>query len=161
MTHTVDVPFGGKKQCFRLDLGALQELQSACNAGPATILARLMSAQPQAANVKRPDPEKYPLGAKDPDFLADFNSYALLRSIGGDWRVEDVRETVRLGLIGAGMSPSDAFVQVSTYVDQTDKYPLIDNVGVAAQILLHALTAPAGEQVGKSVTGKARTKATA
>lgn len=161
MTQTVQLPFGGKKVPFRLDLGGLEELQSACNAGPATILARLMSAQPQAANVRRPDPQQYPLGAKDPDFIADFNSYALLRSIGGDWRIEDVRETVRLGLIGAGMSPSDAYILVSTYVDQTDKYPLVDNVGVAASILLHALTAPPGEDVGKSGTGKARTKATA
>ncbi|WP_320188916.1 gene transfer agent family protein (plasmid) [Agrobacterium rosae] len=161
MTHTTEIPFGGKKHSFRLALGGLQELQSLCNAGPATILARLMSAQPQAAHVKRPDPDQFKLGAVDPDFLADFNTYSLLRSIGGDWRIEDVRETVRLGLIGAGMSPSDAYVLVSTYVDQTEKYPLVDNVGVAASILLHALTAPAGEQVGKSGTGKARTKATA
>jgi hypothetical protein len=156
MTRAVDLPFGGKKHSFRLDLGGLQELQAASNAGPATILTRLVSTQPQAANVKRPSPEDYSLGAADPDFLADFNSYALLRSVGGDWRVEDVRETIRLGLIGAGMTPTDAFIAVSTYVDQVDKFPLIDNVGVAAAILHHALTAPEGEKVGKPKAGKTK-----
>ncbi|CDZ43195.1 Hypothetical protein NGAL_HAMBI1146_59680 [Neorhizobium galegae bv. officinalis] len=161
MTRNVEIPFGGKKHSFRLDLGGLQELQGVCNAGPATILARLLSSQPQAANVRRPDPASYPLGANDPDFLADFNSYALLRGIGGDWRIEDVRETIRLGLIGGGASPTDAYIAVSTYVDQVERYPLIDNVGVAAAILHHALTAPEGEKVGKPTTGKTRTRATA
>lgn len=115
----------------------------------ATILARLMSSQPQAANARRPDTENYPLGASDPDFLADFNAYALLRGIGGDWRVEDVRETIRLGLIGAGMTPTDAFGMVTRYVDDIARSPLVDNVGIAAAILHHALTAPEGERPGK------------
>lgn len=157
MTAPFKAPFGGKKHSFCLPLGGLEELQSVCNAGPATILARLMSAQPQAANVKRPIADNYQFGAEDPDFLADWNSYSLLRGIGGDWRIEDVRETIRLGLIGAGMTPTDAFVAVSRYVDQTDKYPLIDNVGVAAGILLHALTAPAGEDPGKAPAGETTT----
>ncbi|MCA2372202.1 gene transfer agent family protein [Agrobacterium genomosp. 3 str. CIP 111-78] len=150
MTAGFEAPFGGKKHFFRLPLEGLQELQAACNAGPATILARLMSAQPQAANIKRPNVDDYQLGAEDPDFLADWNTYSLVRGIGGDWRVEDVRETIRLGLIGAGMTPTDAFIAVSRYVDQTEKYPLIDNVGIAAGILHHALTAPAGENPGKA-----------
>lgn len=160
MSHVTELPLGGKMRSFRLDLGGLQELQSACSAGPSTILARLMSSQPQAANVKRPEPDGYALGAADPDFIADFNTYSLLRSIGGDWRVEDVRETIRLGLIGAGMSPTDAFVIVSAYVDDIEKFPLVENVGVAASILLHALTAPKGEPVGKLETGRRRKKAT-
>ena len=150
MTAAFEAPFGGKTRSFRLPLEGLQELQAACNAGPATILARLMSAQPQAANMKRPNADDYQLGAQDPDFLANWNLYSLLRGIGGDWRVEDVRETIRLGLIGAGMLPTDAFIAVSTYVDQTEKYPLVDNVGIASGILLHALTAPAGENPGKA-----------
>ncbi len=157
MTAAFKAPFGGKEHSFRLLLGGLQELQTVCHAGPATILARLMSAQPQAANVKRPITDDYQFGAEDPDFLADWNSYSLLRGIGGDWRVEDVRETIRLGLIGAGMTPTDAFVAVSRYVDQTEKYPLIDNVGIAAGILHHALTAPVGEDPGKAPTGEATT----
>ncbi len=152
MTKTVELSFGGKLRPFRLDLGALRELQGVCNAGPSTILARLMSFQPQAANLRRPEPENYSLGAADPDFLADFNSYAMLRSIGGDWRVEDVRETIRLGLIGGGATPSDASIAVMTYVDQVERFPIVDNLGVASAILIHALTAPEGEKVGKSAT---------
>jgi hypothetical protein len=149
MSAPLALPFAGKSMAFRLAIGQLQELQLACNAGPATILARLMSSQPQAANAKRPDPENYPLGAADLDFLADFNAYALLRGIGGDWRVEDVRETIRLGLIGAGMTPTDAFGMVTRYVDDLQRSPLVDNVGIAAAILHHALTAPEGERPGK------------
>jgi hypothetical protein len=161
MSGPIEIPFGGKVHPFRLDLGALKELQSACNAGPATIFARLISSQPQAADFKRPNAENYQLASRDPDYVRDFNSYSVLRGIGGDWRVEDVREPIRLGLIGAGMSPSDAYIQVSTYVDQIDKFPLTDNIGVAAAILHHALTAPEGEKVGKQKTGKTTTKATA
>lgn len=149
MSAPLSLPFAGKSLPFRLAIGQLQELQLACNAGPATILARLMATQPQAANARRPDPENYPLGASDPDFLADFNAYALLRGIGGDWRVEDVRETIRLGLIGAGMTPTDAFGLVTRYVDDLARSPLVDNVGIAAAILHHALTAPEGEKPGK------------
>ena len=149
MSAPLALPFAGKSMAFRLAIGQLQELQLACNAGPATILARLMASQPQAANARRPDPENYPLGAADPDFLADFNAYALLRGIGGDWRVEDVRETIRLGLIGAGMTPTDAFGMVTRYVDDLQHSPLVDNVGIAAAILHHALTAPEGERPGK------------
>ena len=158
MSTHVEIPFGGKKRPFRLALGELQELQGVCNVGPSTILGRLVSYQPQAATFKRPQPDAYDLGASDPDFIADFNTYSILRSIGGDWRVEEVRETIRLGLIGAGMTSTDAFILVSTYVDQTDKHPLTDNVGIAATILVHALTAPVGEDVGKPVTEKARRK---
>lgn len=157
MARTIQLPLGGKQRDFRLDLGGLEELQSACDAGPATIFARLMAVQPQAANTKRPNPDNYDLGAADPDFLADFNSYSLLRGIGGDWRIADVRETIRLGLIGGGTTPSDAFIQVSAYVDDVEKFPLTDNVGLAAAILHHALTAPKGEEVGKLETGKVQT----
>ncbi len=31
---------------------------------------------------------------------------------GGTWRVQDLRETLRLGLIGGGMTPTDAMVKV-------------------------------------------------
>ncbi|MGI2036410.1 gene transfer agent family protein [Rhizobium panacihumi] len=149
MTRAVELSFGGRFRPFRLDIGALRELQGLCNAGPSTILARLMSFQPQAANLRRPEPETYTLGAADPDFLADFNSYAMLRSIGGDWRIEDVRETIRLGLIGGGATPSDASVAVMTYVDQVERFPIVDNIGIASAVLIHALTAPEGEKVGK------------
>lgn len=160
MSATISLPLGGKLHSFRLALAQLQELQGVCNAGPATIFARLMSAQPQAAATRRPDPDAYPAGLDDPDFHRDLNAYSILRAIGGDWRVEDVRETIRLGLIGAGASSTDAFVTVSRYVDQIDRFALVDNVGIAAAILHHALTAPEGEPAGKPPAGKTEAVAT-
>lgn len=35
----------------------------------------------------------------------------------GRWRVADIRETLRLGLIGAGMAPIEALVLVDRYAD--------------------------------------------
>ena len=153
MAKSIKLPFAGHERAFRLDIGALRELQSTCNAGPSTILARLMSYQPQMADRQRPQPEQYRGGDMDPDYGADINLFAMLRQIGGDWRVDDVRETIRLGLIGGGMSPTDAFVFVSGYVDQ---YPLTDNIGLAASILMHALIGdqddPAGKPIAETVT---------
>lgn len=59
-----------------------------------------------------------------------------------DWRVEDVRETIRLGLIGGGMAPHAALVLVSRYVDGC----LIDNVAVAIDVLAASLMGPPGEE---------------
>lgn len=158
MSATVKLQLGGREQTFRLGIGELRELQDLLDAGPATVLARLMSIQPQAKNLRRPIADDYPASQNDPDFLADLNTYALLRGIGGDWRFDDIRETIRLGLIGGGMTPTDAFVTVARYVDQTDKHPPVDNIGIAAGILFHALAGPQDDPVGKQPTGKTKTK---
>lgn len=157
MTKFIKQPFAGQERAFRLDIGALRELQSTCDAGPSTILARLMAYQPQMTDRKRPQPEHYQYGDQDPDYSADLNLFAMLRQIGGDWRVDDVRETIRLGLIGGGMSPTDAFVFVSGYVDP---YPLTDNTGLAASILMHALIGDQDDPVGKPTAETATTQQT-
>lgn len=41
----------------------------------------------------------------------------LNRMIRGTWRLDDVRETIRLGLVGGGMAPIDALALVARYVD--------------------------------------------
>ncbi len=72
----------------------------------------------------------------------------------GSYREEDVRETLRLGLIGAGMAPSKALALVKRYVDPR---PLQENLGVAQAILLAAIVGvaddvvddPAGERVAE------------
>jgi Phage tail tube protein, GTA-gp10 len=161
MASTLKQDFGGAEREFRLGIGELRELQGGCEAGPATILARLLAFQPQAVGMKRPLARDYELGESDPDYVADFNIYSLLRSTGNDWRVDDVRETIRLGLIGGGMTPSDASVQVARYVDAAGEWPT--NVGLASAILLHALTGPQDDQPGKAqvetVTPQATTDA--
>lgn len=58
------------------------------------------------------------------------------RLSGSTWRVDDVRETIRLGLIGGGMKPTEAYILTSRYVDDQ---PLLENVPVAQSVLLAAL----------------------
>ncbi len=73
----------------------------------------------------------------------------LRRIIGGDWRFDDLRETLRLGLIGAKEKPPVAAGLIVRYFDDVDQYPLLDHVGVAAQILEGVLAGWAIEPVGK------------
>ncbi len=40
------------------------------------------------------------------------------RLIGGEWRLRDVRETIRLGLVGAGMEDTAAMVLIERYASQ-------------------------------------------
>ncbi|MGQ3674256.1 gene transfer agent family protein [Xanthobacter sp. TB0139] len=62
-----------------------------------------------------------------------------LRLQGDDWRVEDVRETLRLGLIGGGKTPAQALALVARYVDRR---PLLENVPVAREVIYAALAQP-------------------
>lgn len=54
----------------------------------------------------------------------------------GTWKVPDVRETIRLGLIGGGVPGPQALKLVRRYVDEA---PLLPNVGLAVLILSEAL----------------------
>lgn len=58
------------------------------------------------------------------------------RVLAGAWRIDDLRETIRLGLIGGGLAPADALVLVSRYVDDR---PWIESVQPAARILTAAV----------------------
>lgn len=61
----------------------------------------------------------------------------LLRRLhAGTWRVDDARETIRLGLIGAGMKPTDAIKLVLRYVDER---PASESVPPAQAILMAAI----------------------
>lgn len=63
------------------------------------------------------------------------------------WHVHDVRETIRLGLIGGGLKPPQALKLVKRYVDEQ---PLIDNVLIARAVLHASLFGVEDEQPGKS-----------
>ena len=152
MTKFIERPFGGEARRFRLQLGELRELQDKCQVGPATIFSRLIAFQPQAMDAMRPRAENFALGVADPDFIAQFNLFSVLRSVGGDWRVDDIREPIRLGLIGAGMTPTEAYLLVTRYVDGL---PLTDNITLAADVLHHALVGEVDDPVGKKPTEKA------
>jgi len=64
----------------------------------------------------------------------------------GKWRLNDIRETIRLGLIGAGQEPLKALVLVQRYVDER---PLTESVYIALVVIMAALTGVPGDEVGK------------
>lgn len=57
----------------------------------------------------------------------------------GTWRLEYVREVIRCGLVGGGMSASDAIRMVKTYVEDTEAYPIAQNLVTTSQILMAAI----------------------
>lgn len=72
----------------------------------------------------------------------------------GSWRVQDLRDTLRLGLIGAGMTPTDALIKVRRYVDGR---PLVESVQPARAVLLAALLGvkPSGEASAETTASEA------
>lgn len=56
----------------------------------------------------------------------------LKRVLDGGWFVADIRETIRLGLIGGGKKPAEAYILVKRYVDA---FPWSENLMPAALIL--------------------------
>ena len=79
------------------------------------------------------------------------------RMLAGDWRVDDLRETIRLGAIGGGLTPLHAADLVKRYVEAR---PLMEAVEPALQILSAALTGSEEEQppAGKPEADQAATK---
>ena len=75
------------------------------------------------------------------------------RLSGRDWRVDDLRETIRLGLIGGGMDPLDALVLVRRYVDER---PLLESVQPAFRIMVAALVGVADDPAGKKKARRTR-----
>lgn len=56
------------------------------------------------------------------------------------WRVEDLREIIRLALIGGGMDSYGALVLTKRYVDPPR--PLLESVPIAVEIIQMALLGP-------------------
>ncbi|TXH84835.1 MAG: gene transfer agent family protein [Rhizobium sp.] len=76
----------------------------------------------------------------------------------GKWRIQDIRETIRLGLIGGGQTPVNAMQVVKAYVDER---PWAESVPVALTVLLAAMIGVPGEKVGKRRARRTKTKAEA
>lgn len=71
------------------------------------------------------------------------------RLIEKKWKVTDLREILRLGLVGGGgVSPVDANVLLKRYFDDPAR-PLIQHVEPAVNILFTALMGPVDEPMGK------------
>lgn len=80
----------------------------------------------------------------------------LSRLSSGAWRVDDIRETLRLGLIGGGMTPIDALVLIGRYVDMR---PLLENVVPAQAVLMAAVVGDESDPVGKKKAARTKRKA--
>ena len=122
---SIDLVWGDGQHRFRLAIGELRELEEKRKAGPVQLAERLTGLYDMFGN----------------------------RTATPSWRVDDIRETIRLGLIGGGMAPHEAVALVDGYMD---RWPLLRSAGVAAQILDAALSGHPDEPVGKgqAVEGK-------
>lgn len=72
--------------------------------------------------------------------------FLLSRVSSGEWRVDDLRETLRLGLIGGGLKPDKALTLVRRYFDP---FPYADHVLQVQMILGAAVFGVAEEDGGK------------
>ena len=75
------------------------------------------------------------------------------RLVSGEYFVDDIRETIRLGLIGGGATDKDAFRIVANTVDAG--VPLDQHCDTAATILEAALLGPEDEKPKKQKGAKA------
>lgn len=73
----------------------------------------------------------------------------LTRLGSGTWKLHDVRETIRLGLIGGGMDPAPAIELVRRHVDEG---PLASSVLLAYSIIEAVMVGVKNDPVGKRDT---------
>lgn len=113
--------FGGEERTFRLGVGQWRKIQEVCDAGPAELLARL-----------------------SPAFAAAQQGIGFAEIVGmgllGRWRVDDVREPVRQGLLGAldaaGKPVLEAKAVDRLVVEYVDERPLLESVVTAYKVVL-------------------------
>lgn len=110
----IDLDFGGEERTFRLGIGQWRKVQERCDAGPAELLARLspvFTAKRAGLTVEQ------------------IMTHGLL----GTWRVDDVREPILQGLLGANMALPEATKIVREWVDER---PLLEAVEIAYMVVL-------------------------
>lgn len=71
----------------------------------------------------------------------------LQRLLNGEWHVADVREPIRLGLIGGGMEPLAALTLVRRYID--DRHDWLPQSITARLIVMAAISGAPEEEPGK------------
>lgn len=68
-----------------------------------------------------------------------------------EWMIADIYETIRIGLIGGGLKPKEAYIMAKKYVmDQ----PPLDNLNLARMILIAGLHGAPDEDRAGSATDK-------
>lgn len=77
----------------------------------------------------------------------DAGPYVILdRLVSGRWRLQDISETIKWGLIGAGMDQGDALKLVETDVETR---PPLENLVIAQKVLGAGVVGSSEEDVGK------------
>lgn len=76
------------------------------------------------------------------------------RLLDGSWWLNDIRETIRLGLIGGGKTPDQAMKLVKLHVDAN---PLAMSVMIARAILQAVMIGVPDDPVGKTQAAEAET----
>lgn len=107
--RTHDIIWPGGEHTFALRIGELEALQQSTDSGPGEVLGRL------------------------------YECISSTNPLLGPWRVADVLDTVRLGLVGGGMDSVEARKLVRTQVDRDGPTSLITT---AATVLVMALEMP-------------------
>ena len=85
----------------------------------------------------------------------DLSLFALARRLSPaerDARLADIREVLRLGLVGGGMKPVDALTKVRKYADER---PIDENRDTAYAVVLAGLTRISTAEAPQSGEGKA------
>lgn len=72
------------------------------------------------------------------------------------WRVDDIIQTLRLGLIGGGMKPTEALLLTRRYVEN-QQMSLLENAKAAQNVILAALVGVKDDPVGKDKAEEGQT----
>ena len=86
----------------------------------------------------------------------DAGPYVVLdRLVSGRWRLQDISEVIKWGLIGAGMPQGDALKLVETEVQGR---PPLENLVIAQTVLGAGVVGASEEEVGKKSVAASREK---
>lgn len=130
--------FGRDERAFVLKIPGWREVEKTCDAGLGVIAARLAP----LVNLIQVGPTAYPGG-----MLAAIAAGHL-----GSARIDDVREPLLQGLIGGGMTSTEAGALVRAVFDEaagTAKAPAIQFAGLAFEIVAAALIGLPDEPLGE------------
>lgn len=131
----ITAEFGAAERAFFCGMAELRAIQEACGVGPPVIAERLA----RCVQVQRAQPEATVL-----DQVA----------LGvGDWKVDDIREPILVGLIAAGMPPGEAGRLVRRWIDDRGFKGLMENAGTALTILVAGVAEPEGDPAGELPAG--------
>lgn len=99
---------------------------------------------------------KFRLGIKELIELQEVTScgpeFLINRFIDGNWKVQNVRQVIRIGLIGGGSDPREAEAICRRYFDEILR--LLDNKELAFNILHNALIGPEEDDPGGKPKGR-------